>query len=123
MGAVRLAKVADGQATKILIPTDLKDLSKDVMVKGELFKSGMSEAPVSAAYSRNIASKSTSIVSGASNYKDSVRTSSSSSHSECEANRSYSFKIHSCPNDETHNKSLAEHRKLFNPFLRTSQDF
>lgn len=103
-----LAKVADGQATKILIPTDLADLSKDVMVKGELFKSGMSEAPVSAAYSRNTASKNTSIVSGTSNYKGSVRTSNSSSHSECEANRSYSSKIHSCPNDEIHNKSVAE---------------
>lgn len=52
-----LAKVADGQATKILIPTDLADLSKDIMVKGELFKSGMSEAPVSATYSRSTASK------------------------------------------------------------------
>lgn len=103
-----LAKVADGQATKILIPTDLTDLSKDVIVKGELFKSGMSEASVSAAYSRNTASKSTSTLSGTSNYKNSSRTSSNTAHSECEINRSYSSKIHSCPNDEIHNKSVAE---------------
>lgn len=103
-----LAKVADGQATKILIPTDLTDLSKDVMVKGELFKSGMSEVPVSAVYSRNTASKSTSTASGASNYKNSVRSSNNISHSECETNRSYSSKIHSCPDSEIHNKSVAE---------------
>ena len=29
-------------------------------------------------------------------------------HSECEANRSYNSKIHSCPSDEIHNKSVAE---------------
>ena len=103
-----LVKVADGQATKILIPTDLTDVSKDVMVKGELFKSGMSEAPVSAVYSRNTASKSTSTLSNASNYKSSARTSSNIAHSECEANRSYGSKIHSCPDGEIHNKSVAE---------------
>ena len=103
-----LAKVADGQATKILVPTDLADLSKDVIVKGELFKSGMNEAPVSAAYSRNTASKSTSTLSGTSSYKNSARTSNNAVHSECETNRSYSSKIHSCPNDEIHNKSVAE---------------
>lgn len=108
MGAVRLAKVADGQATKILIPTDLADLSKDVIVKGELFKSGMNEAPISVAYSRNTASKSTSTLSGTSSYKNSARTSNNAVHSECEANRSYSSKIHSCPNDEIHNKSVVE---------------
>lgn len=103
-----LAKVADGQATKILIPTDLADLSKDVMVKGELFKSGISEAPVSATYSRSTASKSTSTLSGTSSYKSPARTSGNIVHSECEANRSYGSKIHSCPNDEIHNKSVAE---------------
>lgn len=103
-----LAKVADGQATKILIPTDLIDLSKDVMVKGELFKSGMSEAPVSATYSRSTASKSTSTLSGTSSYKSPARTSGNIVHSECEANRSYGSKIHSYPNDEIHNKSVAE---------------
>lgn len=103
-----LTKVADGQATKILIPTDLADLSKDVIVKGELFKSGMNEALVSAAYSRNTASKSTSTLSSTSNYKNSARTSNNAAHSECETNRSYSSKIHSCPNDEIHNKSVAE---------------
>lgn len=103
-----LAKVADGQATKILIPTDLADLSKDVMVKGELFKSGISEAPVSAAYSRNTASKSTSTLFGTSSYKNSARTSNNAVHSECETNQSYSSKIHSCPNDKIHNKSVAE---------------
>lgn len=103
-----LAKVADGQATKILIPTDLADLSKDIMVKGELFKSGMSEAPVSATYSRSTASKSTSTLSGTSSYKSPARTSGNIVHSECEANRSYGSKIHSCPNNEIHNKSVAE---------------
>ena len=103
-----LAKVADGQATKILIPTDLADLSKDVIVKGELFKSGMNETPVSAAYSRNTASKSTSTLSGTSSYKNSARTSGNTAHSECETNRAYDSKIHSCPNNEIHNKSVAE---------------
>lgn len=67
------------------------------MIKGELFKLGMNEAPVS-----------TSTLSGASNYKNSARTSSNIAHSECEANRSCSSKIYSCPNDEIHNKSVAK---------------
>ena len=78
------------------------------MIKGELFKSGMNEAPVSTAYSRNTASKSTSTLSDASNYKNSARTLGNIAHSECEANRSCSSKIYSCPNDEIHNKSVAE---------------
>ena len=78
------------------------------MVKGELLKSGISEAPVSATYSRNTASKSTSTLSDASSYKSSSRTSGNIVHSECETNRSYSSKIHLCPNNEIHNKSVAE---------------